>query len=255
MLNALTFIWISFDFWEEIMELDDYISTEALYWRNVQEPSTRVKDVRLLSLLAIRSLDKYENNKLIRVSATVNLLYRSIEDTWDPSLFSNDLLSFSESLLENLSPENGFLECRWFLSLILAQAAKKLFLGDKLGARNTILSMRSASLIAFSHGQLFTNIVKGCLLEATINASLDKGGNEDTVEYIKSLLVFSNIIPVNYKFSNQWAYEEVAYVYTMLREVYKLSDLMERGYKTLSDLSLNGYRWQVVGAPFKNLIL
>jgi hypothetical protein len=61
-------------------------------------------------------------------------------------------------------------------------------------------------------------------------------------------------VPQNYIFSNQYAFEEVAYVYTMIRQIYNWRQLSTRADLELADLEKLGFAWRCVDHPFRNFI-
>lgn len=232
-----------------------YLGSEADFWKNVQEPSRRVKDPELLLRLArvaIATLD----NRLVRASAIISIIYRSFEPAWVNILSCDDILHDADRAHKDLVPKAGFGDCRWYLSMALARAALHLSNGQSGLALNVLASVDELGEMPFVHGQLFTNVVKSTLLRLVLVSRFGLVGDAvgNVVGQAERVLAKSNIIPVNYKFTNEWAYEEVAYVYTMLREVYNWVRLGGGSGMPLSELERAGFRWRCIGAPFKGLV-
>ena len=232
-----------------------FLTDSASFWKHVQEPSTRLRDVRLLAKLAVLSLEKFDDRH-IRAAAIVNLLYRAIEPEWDGLIKRSHLLELANGAQSVLQPETEFGDCRWYLSLMLGKAALLLSQGDKKGALTSLASADPIKEAAYRFGQLFTNIVKGSLIRMAIGVNdsyrdIDKQDLRDIADY---LLEKAPTVSENYKFTNEWAFEEVAYVYTMMREIYNWRRFSDKKEEASYDLQQTGFRWRCVGAPFKTLI-
>jgi hypothetical protein len=231
-----------------------YLTKPEDFWFNVQEPSTRVKDPKQLALLALLSLTRF-NGRHERAAATVSLLYRSVEKEWEGLISQDDLLALAQQVRTSLTANESFSDCRWYLSLVLGEAALHLFRGHLSAAAAVLRQADNVQGVAHGFGQLFTNIVKTTLLRLAIAASdsyrcTDK---EELLSLADSVLKHSGDAPFHYRFTNEWAYEEVAYVYTMMREIYNWRRLSATA-ASLKDLETAGFRWRQVGSPFKQLI-
>lgn len=233
----------------------EYIKNIDAFWRNVQEPSTRIKDPALLARLAFYSLNHFDD-PFVRAAAAVVLLYRATEPTWTNIVSPKDLLSVAHSARKLLCPKNDFSSCRWFISTSLAIGAFHLCRDEKEAAFLALDPVHALLPFAIKHGQPFTNIVKSNLLRLSIAAANPALKSEvcSLQNEASEVLAYSQSLASNYKFVNEFAYEEVAYVYTMLREIYNWSRLVKEGLKDLRDLESAGFRWKRVGAPFGTLL-
>lgn len=117
--------------------LEKYLLSEADFWKNVQEPSTRVSDPKLLSRLAMLALKECQS-PLVWAAALVNLLYRSTETSWEPTVDTRAIASDAAAVQKILRPSDSFSDCRWFLSLVLARVGYELS-GDNPAAALGIL--------------------------------------------------------------------------------------------------------------------
>jgi hypothetical protein len=232
-----------------------YLSDRAAFWRNVQEPSTRVKDAALLARLAVRALDRFDD-RFVQAAALVNLLYRTTEPGWTDVIAAEALFEKARVAVLALRPSESFSDCRWFLSASLAICAFHLHRGEKDQACAVLGSPHALLPVALAHGQLFTNVAKSALLRLAVAATLPiELGQQDTLRAVADeILAHSSDLARNYKFSNEFAYEEVAYVYTMLREIYNWRRLVRPGVDDLASLELAGFRWRRVGGPFNALL-
>lgn len=232
-----------------------YLGSDVDFWKNVQEPSKRVKDPELLLRLARIAIAIFDN-RLVKASAVVSIIYKSVEPVWSDALSSDDIEHDANLAIERLVPKSGFGDCRWYLSIILACAAFYLKNGRPSSAIDVLARLDTIGETPFVHGQLFTNVVKSTLLRLALISRFGLIGDvyDSACAQAEYVLTKSNIAPVNYKFSNEWAYEEVAYVYTMLREVYNWLRLRGGGCESLGDLERAGFRWRCIGGPFKSLV-
>jgi hypothetical protein len=111
---------------------------------------------------------------------------------------------------------------------------------------------------AYVYGQLFTNVTKATLLQLSLASS--SLGSELTLEKLREcaerVLAKSDRVPANYRFNNQFAYEELSYVYQMLRQIFNWRRLHEGSaeVKPLASLVAEGFAWHCVGGPFKVLL-
>lgn len=237
--------------------IETYLLTENDFWKNVQEPSQRVRDPFLLARLASLSFKRFDD-QYVRAAATVNLLYRAIEPQWAETNSVDELLRWSSASRNGLNAGAGFSDCRWYLSLCLAQTAFALSRKEPETAANILREAEPLFNIAFINGQLFTNVVKVTLVRLALGARTGLAFDEFQMlkNVAKTTLGMSNAIPINYKFSNQYAYEEVSYVYGMMRQIFCWNEIANSDVAAgdLRVLEQNGFNWKCVGGPFKSLI-
>jgi hypothetical protein len=211
--------------------MEELIATPADFWRNVQDPVSRIKDPVALFNLAIKAHDKFDNPH-IRASALAIALHRLSEKRENISVPSGfDLDGNIKRSLESLESKSDFPSVRWYLSLNIAAATYYKVIGNTDIAISHLQMNLAKRDIAISHGQPFTNVVKSAgLLLALIKFNMDKlNPSEESLKSIfDQLHDVSNAITSNYKFTNEWAYEELALVFTYLYEITKCFYRAER---------------------------
>lgn len=233
-----------------------YLSSKSEFWSNVQEPSTRVSDKALLSKLAAYAFDLFDDLH-IKSAAAVVLLYRAADSDWSGDIDEDTLLSWANECRSQLKPKESFFACRWFLSLGLAESA--LHASHKRYGLACEVLKQSEDLLeyAYSNGQLFTNVVKSSLLRVALSLLISPERALRLSWLCSALLEKSGAAALNYRFENQYAYEEVAYVYTMLRQIYnfaRISGECDEDTLSLKWLEGRGFNWRVVGEPFNRLV-
>jgi hypothetical protein len=232
-----------------------YLQDAASFWRHVQEPSQRVSDRILLAKLAAIAIDRFDD-KFIHAAAVVNLFYRSSEAEWCDVVDADALPALARQFKALLRPEAGFTECRWFLSLLLGEAAFWMSRSQFARAAEVLQEVEPMHDIAFRYGQLYTNVVKALLLRLVAGTrdcyqsesrTMLAGTADRTISLARQA-------PLHYIFSNEYAFEEVAYVYNMLRQVYNWRRLSDQVDGDLAELERAGFAWRCVGNPFRNFI-
>jgi hypothetical protein len=229
---------------DELNLIKEYLLDESSFWTNVQEPSSRNRDVRILAELAIISHNRFDNIH-IKSASVVNVFYRILDGAWRDEGSYEDILKSSKFLQNQLQPSASFDDCRWLLSLILAESAFHIKNKNFSTANDILKKAEGVRLLAHEYGQLYTNIVKANFVRISI-AKYIEPFNEASSQMIlaaQECLSMANSMPKNYKFENQFAFEEVAYVYGMLREIYKW-------LRSEEEVNLNS-----LGSTFKDLLM
>ncbi|MDQ5942531.1 MAG: hypothetical protein QG572_1347 [Pseudomonadota bacterium] len=226
----------------------------SAFWENVQEPSKRVADKVLLAKLAALALTRFDD-RFVRSAAVVNLLYRTTEPEWVPVVDVDVLPDLANQFRAELQPADSFTDCRWFLSLLLGEAAFWMSRGRSDQATLVLQQAEPVRELAFRYGQLYTNVVKALLLRlvAGTRDGFFSDGRDALCQAVDRTIAMAGQVPQHYIFSNEWAFEEVAYVYTMIRQIYnwrRLSGLQERGLPAMEQA---GFAWRCVGNPFRAL--
>jgi hypothetical protein len=229
------------------------LSTEGDFWALVQEPSTRVKDEVSLVELADQAVDKFPDRPLVRAAAVIVLSYRAIGDKAAIPHRRTELIAQCQEAIDALDWRSGFQACRWHLSAKLALAALLIGEGRLDDAWSALDVAPELSDEAFRHGQLTTNVVKCALIRTAVSSLLPDVSLPALERTVASILSGARLLPVNYRFSNQYAFEEVAYVYSMLRQLYNWS-MSRKEIAGLNQLLAEGVDWRVVGAPFKYIL-
>jgi hypothetical protein len=238
-------------------DISNHLGSERAFWVNVQDPAKRVRDPALLAELADAAYTRFES-PYVRAASSVVLAYRACESNVAASVSPEAILERLQLSSQLLHPENSFTDGRWFLSASLAECALSMALGDAARAAEALKRAAPIFDVAYGHGQLFTNIVKTTFLRCALAAASDYRWDttENLVPLVEKVLDKSTHLPVHYKFANEFAYEEVAYVYSMMRQIYKWRQLMAGDLQAadLATLHRAGFAWQVVGGPFKALL-
>jgi hypothetical protein len=210
--------------------MDNLINTEADFWKNVQDPVSRIKDKTEIFRLSIAAHEKFPD-AYIKAASLAIALHRMSEDS---SLKVPDSFDIPENINHAISEiqfSRDFTPLRWFLSLNIAAATYYKTIGEiELSSRHLELNIAKLDL-SMKHGQPFTNIVKSAGLWIGLQKlHADKLITSETK--IKSVLnIFkdcSNSITTNYKFTNEWAYEELGLVFVYLYEITKCLYKVER---------------------------
>lgn len=232
-----------------------FLKTESDFWRNVQDFSTRVKDNKTLSQLCVIALDKFDNRH-IKNAALINLLYRSMEIDIKEIISFQCLEDRLKTSIESTKFNASFSDCRWYLSLCLAGGG---WYSHRLQLNKALYTLDKAEK-AFSEaltlGQPYTNYIKIIFLRVIITYHIN---DEQEVFKLRSIieraLKSSHLTPCYYLFENEYAYEEVSYVYTLLRQLYNWHRILchEKPTYDLELYNKHGFLWQVIGMPFNTI--
>lgn len=227
--------------------------SEADFWTRVQEPTTRERDEARLVELADEAIAAFRDRPLVQAAATIVLAYRAIADGSPLAPRREALIERCRVNLEGLDWSSGFQPCRWWLSTRLALAAL-LIAERRLDEAAAALEIaQDVADEAFRHGQLTTNVVKCALLRVVLAAEGSAVDADGLRLGVDRLLSDARIVAVNYRFTNQYAYEEVAYVFTMLRQLYNWRRLSGTTANA-RELRRAGVEWTIVGAPFDHML-
>lgn len=192
---------------------------ERKYWAEIQNPATRGQNPLVLIQGAYEAL-KSSSSVIVQASACCVIIYRYLESQEvRASVDLDELTDFCEGLSTRLRFRSEIASLRWYLSLNMAYANLLILMEKKERAAYVLLDNIDQFHKALSFGQPFTNVVKsfsaflGLLKYGNVGALV----SFDVLRDIFSLFVeSSNSFSLNYKFENQWVFEELALVNTIL---------------------------------------
>ena len=225
------------------------------YIKNIQNPVTRLKDTNELIAGAKLAIQQFSDLD-VKASAICVVLYRIIEDC-DIAITVDDFLQEGYLLREKLDNIDKFESIRWYLSLGLVMAAVELK-ENRIDKSICLLSQNTQRLYVSSrHGQPFTNVVKSFSALIGIYKYIGFRNEWSEIQLINFLDLYASInieAFINYKFENQWVYEELSLVFSILYEISKFNALrISNSEKKISEL-FESFDYLKIPEPFRSLL-
>ena len=198
----------------------DLIATEHDFFKNVQDPFSRVQDPSLLYQLSIQALEKYDN-PYIRASALCVITHRIINNPKIVDLKGDfDVITCADQISLQLDNDETFSGIRWLVSLNMAVDFFYAEIKKDIISAITVLKKNVALFeAAFKHGQPLTNVVKSIgLLFAYAKQNPDNPllSEQYLLEIMARLQEHSPELTRNYKFNNEFIYGDVQFIFKIL---------------------------------------
>lgn len=212
--------------------MTEIFKNKSEYFNKIQNPATRLADPQSLVDGALAALQQFPEPE-IKASAMCVLLYRYLESDGKIHIGNEiEVLDSAQFIRNALDNVDRFENVRWYLSLGLVISAVQL----KMHHQNSSGSNPASKILienidklhlSVRHGQPLTNVVKSVAALIGIYKYSEISALDEIV--IKNIIqLFSSIKAdyfANYKYENQWVFEELGMVYSTLYEIAKLHSL------------------------------
>lgn len=182
-----------------------------------------------LLLGAQSALDQFSHPQVI-ASALCVIIYRYLETESARSLIDlDDVWSKYQIAKDSLRPINDLPSVRWFLSLNMAAANLRLLLDQSELALGTLQENIDRKEDALVQGQPFTNVVKSAA--AALGIMKYRNPYRYSGQFVSTIVgKFGGLrseITANYRFENQWVFEELSVVFRTLYSIAKIDCLLK----------------------------
>lgn len=199
------------------------IKTAADFWRHVQSPSNRIKDANIQRTLALDAARHFKD-PLVRLAAVTVYNYRAVEKGLLSEPLHQELLAITNGVVSEYPEKPSFQQLRWLISVNVSICCVDIARGDMCPAFDRAIANTKWTAHAHSLGQVFTNVVKSCLLAIALVNKLDEPRESAYAiccARAEAILEHSSRVAENYSFASQFAYEELSSVYNMLFQIFR----------------------------------
>lgn len=235
------------------------INTENDFWKYVQSPVTKLKDPIMVRDLALESARKFQS-PLVRLAAITVFNWRCTEREVMHDEQYQEIASIFSAEAGAFPVEPSLLQLRWLISASISIAAVDITRSDDNAAFWRCIQNARWAANAHRHGQVFTNVVKSLLLAVVLLQRLGETAIQECESCEESaglILPYSATVAENYKFSNNFVYEELGSVYNMLRQIYRWKKNIESyrlGKMSFVDTHSDGVEVKALGGGLNKII-
>jgi len=229
------------------------IKTAADFWRHVQSPSTRIKDANLQRELSLDAARHFKD-PLVRLAGVTVHSYRVLEKEVPSEALYQELVAITHGAISHYPEQPGFQQLRWLVSANISLCSVEIARGDLSAAFDRAMTNVAWTEHAHGLGQVFTNVIKSCLLAIALvhlQGEKEPAAYETCHRQASKLLEYSARVPQHYSFASQFAYEELASVYNMLRQIFRWNQLYlacsAAGRSPQADAELAGFEPKALG--------
>lgn len=195
------------------------------YWRLVQNPATRSSDPMELLVGAQSALRQFDDPHVI-ASALCVIIYRFLETESVQHLIDiGDIAEKYQMAKDGLKDVQDLPSVRWYLSLNMAVANLHLALDRSELALETLRENVARKTDAILRGQPFTNVVKSAAAALGIMKyrSPHRYSTHTVAELAGHFMGLGSDVIANYRFENQWVFEEISVVFRTLYSIAKVN--------------------------------